>query len=59
VASVAAEWGYASEAGFSAAFKRINGVSPGRYRADPMAVAPPLKSLNRSSSEDLVSFADA
>jgi AraC-like DNA-binding protein len=59
VASVAAEWGYASEAGFSAAFKRIIGVPPGRYRADPMAAAPPLKSLNGSSAEHLVSFADA
>ncbi|GGP11027.1 AraC family transcriptional regulator [Nonomuraea glycinis] len=58
VASVAAEWGYASEAGFSAAFKRTIGVPPGRYRADPMA-APALKSLNGSSAEDLVSFADA
>ncbi|WP_327108692.1 AraC family transcriptional regulator [Nonomuraea glycinis] len=58
VASVAAEWGYASEAGFSAAFKRIVGVPPGRYRADPMAAAPALKSLN-GSAEHLVSFADA
>ncbi|MYS25182.1 transcriptional regulator, AraC family [Streptomyces sp. DvalAA-14] len=43
VASVAAEWGYSSEAAFSAAFKRITGVSPGRYRADPLAAAPPLR----------------
>ncbi|WP_405578648.1 AraC family transcriptional regulator [Streptomyces sp. NBC_01190] len=42
VASVAAAWGYSSEAAFSAAFKRITGVSPGRYRADPLRAAPPL-----------------
>ncbi|MGN9786443.1 AraC family transcriptional regulator [Nonomuraea sp. ZG12] len=56
VASVAAEWGYASEAGFSAAFKRVVGVSPGRYRANPMAAAPPPQG---PPAEHLVSFADA
>jgi AraC-like DNA-binding protein len=44
VASIAAEWGYSSEAAFSASFKRITGVSPGRYRADPQAAAPPPRS---------------
>lgn len=33
VASVAAEWGYASESAFSNAFKRITGQPPARYRA--------------------------
>ncbi|GAA3745504.1 AraC family transcriptional regulator [Streptomyces tremellae] len=32
VASVAARWGYGSESAFSNAFKRVTGVSPGRYR---------------------------
>jgi AraC-like DNA-binding protein len=41
VASVAAQWGYASESAFSNAFKRVTGVSPTRYRSDPLAAAPP------------------
>lgn len=32
VASVAAEWGYASDSAFSAAFKRVMGDAPARYR---------------------------
>jgi AraC-like DNA-binding protein len=32
VASVAAEWGYASESAFSNAFKRVTGHPPARYR---------------------------
>jgi AraC-like DNA-binding protein len=32
VASVAAEWGYGSESAFSAAFKRVTGHPPARYR---------------------------
>ncbi|MEO3810436.1 AraC family transcriptional regulator [Sphaerisporangium sp. B11E5] len=40
VASVAAEWGYASESAFSNAFKRVTGLPPARYRASPPA--PPL-----------------
>jgi AraC-like DNA-binding protein len=32
VASVAAEWGYASESAFSNAFKRVTGSPPARYR---------------------------
>jgi AraC-like DNA-binding protein len=39
VASVAAEWGYASESAFSAAFKRVMHVPPARYRAAPSAAA--------------------
>ncbi|MEW9534508.1 AraC family transcriptional regulator [Microbispora sp. NPDC049125] len=44
VASVAAEWGYASESAFSNAFKRVTGHPPSRYRdAGPIpAAAPPL-----------------
>ncbi|MBC6462229.1 helix-turn-helix transcriptional regulator [Actinomadura sp. HBU206391] len=34
VASVAAEWGYASESAFSNAFKRITGQPPARYRTE-------------------------
>jgi AraC-like DNA-binding protein len=33
VAAVATRWGYGSESAFSNAFKRVTGVSPGRYRA--------------------------
>ncbi|MFF3560902.1 AraC family transcriptional regulator [Streptomyces sp. NPDC002574] len=33
VASVAAEWGYASESAFSNAFKRVTGQPPARHRA--------------------------
>jgi AraC-like DNA-binding protein len=33
VAAVATRWGYGSESSFSNAFKRVTGVSPGRYRA--------------------------
>ena len=40
VASVAAEWGYASESAFSTAFKRVTGVPPTRYRSDPLAAVP-------------------
>ncbi|NMO55264.1 AraC family transcriptional regulator [Actinoplanes sp. TBRC 11911] len=32
ISSVATEWGYGSEAAFSAAFKRIMGASPRKYR---------------------------
>lgn len=32
VASVAARWGYGSESAFSAAFKRVTGVSPASSR---------------------------
>lgn len=53
VASVATEWGYSSEAAFSAAFKRITGVSPGRYRADPLAAAPPLRRAGGHSASFL------
>ncbi|MXM63851.1 helix-turn-helix domain-containing protein [Streptomyces sp. HUCO-GS316] len=38
VASVAGRWGYASETAFSAAFKRVTGVSPAQYRNVPPAV---------------------
>lgn len=43
VASVAAEWGYASESAFSTAFKRITGLPPARYRSDPFAAASPVR----------------
>jgi AraC-like DNA-binding protein len=33
VSSVAGEWGYASDSAFSAAFKRVMGNAPARYRA--------------------------
>jgi AraC-like DNA-binding protein len=33
VSSVAGEWGYASDSAFSAAFKRVMGSAPARYRA--------------------------
>jgi AraC-like DNA-binding protein len=39
VASVAAEWGYASESAFSNAFKRVTGQPPARYRT--VEPAPP------------------
>ncbi|MDP9848868.1 AraC family transcriptional regulator [Streptosporangium lutulentum] len=39
VASVAAEWGYASESAFSNAFKRVTGQPPARYRT--LRPAPP------------------
>ncbi|WP_371778932.1 AraC family transcriptional regulator [Streptosporangium subroseum] len=42
VASVAAEWGYASESAFSNAFKRVTGQPPARYRtAKPAPPAAP------------------
>jgi AraC-like DNA-binding protein len=42
VASVAAEWGYASESAFSNAFKRVTGHPPARYRTvEPAAPAAP------------------
>jgi len=37
VASVAAEFGYASESSFATAFKRVTGVPPARYRDDRLA----------------------
>ncbi|GAA4182831.1 AraC family transcriptional regulator [Streptosporangium oxazolinicum] len=44
VASVAAEWGYASESAFSNAFKRVTGQPPARYRTakPPPPAAPPV-----------------
>ncbi|MGJ6965273.1 AraC family transcriptional regulator [Streptosporangium sp. G11] len=44
VASVAAEWGYASESAFSNAFKRVTGQPPARYRTmrPPPPSAPPV-----------------
>ncbi|MEU8382984.1 AraC family transcriptional regulator [Streptosporangium sp. NPDC048865] len=44
VASVAAEWGYASESAFSNAFKRVTGQPPARYRTTkpPPPAAPPV-----------------
>jgi AraC-like DNA-binding protein len=37
IAQVAAELGYESEASFTRAFKRAQGISPGRYRAGERA----------------------
>lgn len=42
VATLARELGYASESAFSHAFKRIVGVSPGRYVAAPDGAAEPF-----------------
>ncbi len=44
VASVASEWGYASESAFSNAFKRVTGQPPARYRTakPPPPAAPPV-----------------
>ncbi|WP_329459432.1 AraC family transcriptional regulator [Streptomyces sp. NBC_01497] len=43
VAALAGRWGYGSESSFSNAFKRVTGVSPGRYRdgAHAPGVLPP------------------
>lgn len=44
IAAIAADIGYESEAAFSRAFKRVTGISPGRWRAGA-GDSPPLMPL--------------
>ena len=57
VSSAAFSVGYASEAAFSTAFKRVMGCSPRRYGGDPKWIASPRGSIDRkpaaAASHDL------
>jgi len=52
IAKIASDVGYESEAAFNRAFKRVTGITPGRWREgvspDPLAAKAPIAGVARS-----------
>jgi AraC-like DNA-binding protein len=59
IAQVAAELGYESEASFTRAFKRVHGLSPGRYRAGERAGPPQALTPERAARRTTDTRGDA